>query len=185
MEKDYRLLRPFDLEAAKRGENIAFIGVELEPREFIAGPDSNGTIIIKDDTGQFQSSVSYPYVMLPITWVEGRPVYNGDVLYYRNSKVSICVTGLNKHDGKGLNGQLIESCEGFTKDEDMWAPVDCWTWQKPKTKREGWINMYRNRHGLMPNVQLDNGKPFKSYYNAMQNGIHDDYIGAIKIEWEE
>ena len=41
------------------------------------------------------------------------------------------------------------------------------------------------RHGLMPNVQLDNGKPFKSYDNAMRNGIHDDCIGSIKIEWEE
>ena len=174
-KKYYSLLRPFDLEAAKRGEKFAFIGVELEPREFIAGPDSTGTIIIKDDTGQFQSSISYPYVMLPLTWVEGRPVYKGDVLYYKSDKESAIV----------VNG---DSYSVSVETNDCGICTECindLTWQKPKTKREGWVNLYSNRHGLMPNVQLDNGKPFKSYDNAMQNGIHDDYIGAIKIEWEE
>ena len=181
MEKDYSLLRPFDLEAAKRGEKIAFIGVELEPREFIAGPDSNGTIIIKDDTGQFQSSVSYPYVMLPITWVEVRPVYKGDVLYNPCFECNVVVTGPMRNDIY-ISTNRVDVNPSNPNGNSMLSEL---TWQKPKTKREGWVNMYRNRHGLMPNAQLDNGKPFKSYDNAMQNGIHDDYIGAIKIEWEE
>ena len=57
--KDYSLLRPFDLEAAKRGEPILWID---HPIRWVALSDKE-------------------LRMAPLCWVEGRPVYKGDVLY--------------------------------------------------------------------------------------------------------
>ena len=57
--KNYSLLRPFDLEAAKRGEPILWID---HPIRWVALSDKE-------------------LRMAPLCWVEGRPVYKGDVLY--------------------------------------------------------------------------------------------------------
>lgn len=82
-EKDFSKLRPFDLEAAKAGDAFGFLECgELKPREYIDGPDSTGAIIVKDERGNFQISDSHPYNMAPLAWVEGKPVYKGDVLWH-------------------------------------------------------------------------------------------------------
>lgn len=137
IEKDYSLLRPFDLEAAKRGEKFAFVGDKLEPRQFIAGPDARGAIIIKDEFGVFQTAVTYPYVMLPLAWVRASsedstlwPVYKGDVLYYHsNGKTREIVAD-------DYEVMLWMTCaDGYHCDTTKM------TWQKPKTKREGWVRM--------------------------------------------
>ena len=172
MEKDYSLLRPFDLEAAKRGEKIAFIGVELEPREFIAGPDSNGTIIIKDDTGQFQSSVSYPYVMLPITWVEGRPVYKGDVLYNPCFECNVVVTGPMRNDIY-ISTNRVDVNPSNPNGNSMLSEL---TWQKPKTKRKGWVNL---------STRYTCSNPYDTKEEA-DFGVNESMrIACIRIEWEE
>ena len=192
MEKDYRLLRPFDLEAAKRGEKICwnedgFLAEYIGP----CGMHDENDICIKwidgsglAEIGHYVMHESLYFRMAPLTWLEGRPVYSGDVLYKKAKTWGkfVKVTGA-KPDGEFL---ILECDEPHYSGTEYADNRRGWlSWQKPKTTREGWVNLYSNRHGLMPNVQLDNGKPFKSYDNAMQNGIHDDYIGAIKIEWEE
>lgn len=87
-QKDLSLLRPFDLEAAKRGEDFVFVECgELKARKFIAGPDSGGGIVVQDELGAFVVSHAYPYNMAPLCWVEGKPVYKGDVLYQNGERV--------------------------------------------------------------------------------------------------
>ena len=77
--KNYSLLRPFDLEAAKRGEPILWID---NPVRWIALSDQAG-----DARNIVEHAQGLSYVrdkelrMAPLCWVEGRPVYKGDVLY--------------------------------------------------------------------------------------------------------
>lgn len=50
-------------------------------------------------------------------------------------------------------------------------------------RREGWINIYKGADG---NSYVGDSYIFKSEENAEKTGMTDkDYIGAIKIEWEE
>ena len=50
-------------------------------------------------------------------------------------------------------------------------------------RREGWINIYKGADG---NSYVGDSYTFKSEENAEKTGMTDkDYIGAIKIEWEE
>lgn len=50
-------------------------------------------------------------------------------------------------------------------------------------RREGWINIYK---GVDGNSYVGDSYIFKSEENAEKTGMTDkDYIGAIKIEWEE
>lgn len=164
MEKDYSLLHPFDLEAAKRGEKFAFVGANgLEQRKFIAGPDSIGMIVIQDERGMFQESGTYPYVMAPLAWVEGKPVYRGDVLYLKDMLGSI-----KKFIATSFDGDKLWSNTG-------WMPLNLLFWQKPKTKREGWVNVY-------PGDEVAG-----CYHNKETADEHcaDDRIACIKIEWEQ
>ena len=90
-KKDYSLLRPFDLEAAKAGAlltccpghaaNHMFGGDPVW--KYVAGPDVDGRILVEViESGRF-AALSRPesFCMAPLAWVEGRPVYKGDVLY--------------------------------------------------------------------------------------------------------
>ena len=50
-------------------------------------------------------------------------------------------------------------------------------------KHEGWVNIYKGADG---NSYVGDSYIFKSEENAEKTGMTDkDYIGAIKIEWEE
>lgn len=151
MENDYSLLRPFDLEAAKRGEKLLFTEV-LKEAEFVAGPDSDGEICVRhaiDNT----LLVRQPGVfsMAPLCWVRVsaeddtlRPVYKGDVLY--SSFFSECDRFTGKEDNAGrfvasgiLDGGYIEAGE---RGSSANTHTEQCTWTPPKVKREGWVNIY-------------------------------------------
>jgi len=72
MEKDYSLLRPFDLEAAKRGEKICN-GNETILR-FTAGPHiKNNSVVTENEFGFFTIHKDSLF-MLPLAWVEMQEV---------------------------------------------------------------------------------------------------------------
>lgn len=146
-QKDTSLLRPFDLEAAKNGE-LLICTHDFTGREYVAGPDNSGRIIVKDNYGEFQLSQYYNdhYRMKPLAWCEGKPVYKGDVLYWNNYRGYKFVVG----DGiiydtiiKGLtydvSGELLYGEEG-----NSGVTANDLTWSKPKqkVKRKVWINVY-------------------------------------------
>jgi hypothetical protein len=116
-QKDCSLLRPFDLEAAKRGEKIltsTFIKCEFR------GALSNGSVILVEFDDQSGGEREHGRLLMsPLCWVEGSPVYKGDVLYNR----------LN--DNKVVFDHMCAACN----------VESTFTWQKPKTKREGWIEV--------------------------------------------
>ena len=140
MEKDYSLLRPFDLEKAKAGEAFGFIECgELMPREFIAGPDSSGGIIIKDERGQFGVSHTYPYNMAPLAWVEGKPVYRGDELYGA-AGTSYVVSHAPQENALAFENSTF------------WLSPHLFTWTPPKKTREVKLLGWLTRYGLLMQV---------------------------------
>ena len=82
------LLRPFDLEAAKRGDLLLTDYFDGARRSmFTAGPNAQGEHIFDIEGhgfvvvgGRCRATLSNFY-MAPICWVEDRPVYKGDTLY--------------------------------------------------------------------------------------------------------
>lgn len=177
MEKDYSKLRPFDLEAAKRGEPFVFIECgEMKPRKLIAGPDKNGAIVIQDEYGSFDISYSKPYSMAPLAWVEGKPVYNGDVLYSLGFKELVTISGT--YSPGYLSIEHSSECAN--------VKLDNITWNQPKVKREGWVNVSKKS----PNsawVAEVNGLLSHSYASKQDADKYalPDRIACVRIEWDE
>ena len=108
--KDHSQLRPFDLEAAKAGAKLFYtITVNGETECTFIDADEDGWVCVRYE--QFGLSLHRPanvksYMrMAPLCWVEGKPVYKGDVLYWKDgtsepgrewtvSRVERGVTGL-------------------------------------------------------------------------------------------
>lgn len=120
-------LRPFDLEAAKRGEkictsygnNAVFIGVKSDGR------------VVFEDQDQLYNYDEWNLRMLPLHWLKGKPVYKGDTIYYTEDG--------SKHIVDSFTGTYILCKHGF--DEFAIHP-DYASWEKPKVKKNYWVNLY-------------------------------------------
>lgn len=134
-EKDYSLLRPFDLEAAKRGE--AIIDTDGDECKYVAGPHKETAEIVVEfpyDLG-FMTCMDKDLRMAPLAWVPVskddptlRPVYKGDVLWHEViGRVEILALG-----------KASTPCvEVVGRGDFPW--ISALTWTPPKVKREGWI----------------------------------------------
>lgn len=168
MEKDYSLLRPFDLEAAKLGEKICyfedgqlatFVGLsDQDDDDLCVRWEETLNGVMKDKYAMIQITL---FRMAPLAWVEGRPVYKGDVLYGLGNEKSGIAKEFGVFFDNGGRCGWHEDHLGFT-------------WQKPKTKREGWVNVYRFNA-----VELFNDKE-----SADKNAASDRF-DCVKITWEE
>jgi len=111
-------LRPFDLEAAKRGEPFEFI--VKEQHVYVTEPNDFGEIVTQSVGGRYTIGFMSQYYMTPLAWVEERPVYNGDKLY---------------HGGKLREISSISETDVFCYISDKgiaWAPISEFTWNKPR-----------------------------------------------------
>lgn len=169
VKNDYSLLRPFDLEAAKRGEHVMWFGdvvhwASTSYRAFMAQPWE----IVEFNDQLFYVCTS-DLRMAPLAWVEGKPVYRGDVLYKLGCRFE--VHGIKKSffgedflvlQEDGLNTEYADNRR------------ECLTWNPPKVKREGWVNIYQhNRICLRPT------KEDADLFAATTR------IACVRIEWEE
>lgn len=168
--KDYSLLRPFDLEAAKRGEPI--MGIDLSWPLIFCGTTTNGQVIFVEYADKSGGDQKVDDIrMAPLAWVEGKPVYKGDVLYqyytkdHKNRLVTISNIFTNGID-------YLTFIEGGN-----WAidgNISKLTWNKPKVKKSGWMNSY------------DSGEhyvyPTKDRADAMATYSRK---ACIEIFWEE
>jgi hypothetical protein len=117
-EKDYSLLRPFNLEAAKAGEAICYDNAIR--CKYIAGPDRVGSIAYEGYDGLLYTA-TYGFRMAPLAWCEGKPVYKGDVLY--------CPTvhkNYSKHVVSHVENDRIYATDG------LWITAGHLTWTPPK-----------------------------------------------------
>ena len=134
-EKDYSLLRPFDLEAARDGAAIVALvdgGTKMEPRGFVKGPDCMGYCVVVTDEGVYRLGKAHEYRMAPLCWVEGRPVYPGDGLWWILQDKWIVARGYYEHL------DVIISV-----DSNDVASLRKLTWAKPVPIKR-WINIYPN-----------------------------------------
>lgn len=75
-EKDYSLLRPFDLDAAKGGAKVCYgSNGDYESVTFLAEAGPDGDHAIRDHEGNCYVEPDYGLKMAPLCWVEGKPVY--------------------------------------------------------------------------------------------------------------
>lgn len=133
-EKDFSLLRPFDLEAAKVG------GVLVDPKgtacQYVAGPHPITKEIVVEFKGQagFVLGVASDLRMAPLCWVEGRPVYKGDVLYARKYNMD----GAEKHYVDRLDDDGARVWQDEERDDagTGYARIEMLTWTPPKVRRE-------------------------------------------------
>lgn len=171
-ERDYSLLRPFDLEAAKAGEPLCSIVGSLQ-REFVAGPDASGRIVVSIE-GKFNTCWPGDVRMSPLCWVEGRPVYKGDVLFWKSQPSSPCIAEKMMEDGWLAFRPSVTEPVGIIHPSGL-------TWQKPKGKREGWVNLYPTTYEKLAAIS-------SSVYPAKEDADHcanSTRIACVRIEWEE
>ena len=122
------LLRPFDLEAAKAGAPVQILG-RAPKLTYVAGPDSIGRYIFTVPGGRF----THPYTceverlrMVPLFWVEGRPVYKGDQLWYEGTAPGKWVVADHPSDRLGWT----------TCDDGYHRAIEYMNWEEPKPKTE-------------------------------------------------
>lgn len=172
-ERDYSLLRPFDLEAAKRGEAICWHS--NSDTLIYVGPAVGGKCCFKWTGGILYGLFeTYPlnYVrMAPLAWAEGRPVYRGDVLY---NKVGQELTATGEEGGKLIVSEFPD---------DFLLEPDFLHWTPPKVKREGWVNIYP-RADFIPADAAFVSHAFSSKEKADRHAM-SRRIDCIRIEWEE
>lgn len=167
-EKDYNLLRPLDLDAAKRGDAICYAtGADAT---YIFGPNRIDSIVVQWPDDRFGITIISNLRMKPLFWVEGKPVYKGDVLWHNVGKCSVSVDDHGAREG-------LFVCKGLTYDFKFT------TWEKPKVKREGWVNIYpriSSGSNQSRSVQSIYGTKCEADNNAL-----GDRIACVRIEWEE
>ena len=117
---------------------------------------------------------AWPYAMFlltPLCWVEGKPVYAGDTLYSKESK--------NCYTVEGFSGGTA-CCKHLDLGAFYVIPGNL-SWDKPKTAKTGWINLYRA--GANSLVALAS-----NVYNSEEDADESqsaNRISCIQISWEE
>ena len=173
MEKDYSLLRPFDMEEAKNGALIFEKGTEDEKGKFVVGPSTLGEYVFSfPATGYVvYKDLSKDLVMAPLVWVEGRPVYVGDILYINDIAKFDQVTGVvSTEDREGYLTMLNSgSCLADNRNGNL-------SWNKPKVKKRGWMNVYPGSMGRCVHLT-------KEAADEASGAI--SRTACIEVHWEE
>ena len=143
--KDYSLLRPFDLEAAKRGEPI--MGIDFSWPIIFCGTTTNGQVVFVEYTDKSGGDQEVANIrMAPLAWVEGKPVYKGDTLYWNNKSSypgAVLTVGSKIVFEQLISGKTIMP-DGtvYPDDNESGMLAINLTWNKPKVKKSGWLNIY-------------------------------------------
>ena len=136
-EKDYSLLRPFDLEAAKAGAKVCwhedgevavdvmFVRDRVIPLFEMCFSEERAAVFTHDDSRRYLRAA-------PLCWVEGKPVYPGDVLERENGKAFV-------PDIVAISGELGMFGEGLPS----FLNPELLRWPRPKPVKR-WINIYPN-----------------------------------------
>lgn len=171
MEKDFSLLRPFDLGAAKRGEAIFYLDEQVE---FLGlstvKATRDGERLLRVECQHGLAYICWEEAkMAPLAWVEGRPVYPGDVLYWQPEH-RMFVSRAVEHDCWNEWIIATDGCNYLT--ENL-------TWTPPKVKRDGWVNVYPGTKAMAVCSDI---WPSKKDCDEYQR---ENRIACVRIEWEE
>lgn len=198
LEKDYTLLRPFDMDAAKRGEAICFYdGLVLQDVTITKLGSICGRWSGDSAESIWSGAEIADFRMAPLCWVEGKPVYSGDVLY-RPAKGTQGFVADRIYRGGNGDVYLIYENEGaswlegpeWTRLEEMWNSV---TWTPPKVKREGFVCITRPHSvdaippsSKLADVIVRNGWIFATREAAQAwADTCKDVVRIVPLTWEE
>ena len=178
-EKDYSLLRPFDLEAAKAGAKVCwhedgevavdvmFVRDRVIPLFEMCFSEEQAAVFTHDDSRRYLRAA-------PLCWVEGKPVYPGDVLWQTTLAGDVL-----KRKAKQISadGSYLEFEE--TGSWAMDGSVSKLSWAEPPPKPvKRWINVY-------PGMYRDGG-PCSTTMHSTKEAADDDLmhgsIACIEIE---
>lgn len=139
VEREDNKLRPFDLDAVKSGGLVQhFISGDIFT--IVAGPDAYGYVCVsKGGDDKFHLTV-YPVEhlrMAPLCWVEGKPVYKGDVLYQNTQMLP------------GPRVVMDGNLQGIFDTHGSWNGREHLTWTPPKEKRKVKMLAYISRYGFL------------------------------------
>lgn len=190
MERDYSLLRPFDLEAANRGEGICW-STSAPPIIFIGMVFNNkNEAVIGNKNEEYITRIEVCYLrMAPLAWREGKPVYKGDLLYWFSNSRKEFVKFIAKEvrEATFIYGECY-----FANSDLLGLPseaavvhAESLTWTPPappKVKREGWVNVYPGPAELCHVATVSNALRTKEQADEY---AQLDRIACVKIEWEE
>jgi hypothetical protein len=201
-EKDYSLLRKFDLDAAKRGEAICMMSrrnarfvahvpeCQIDRRVLVIAEGASNVNAYCDDGCYIIKDPGAPEAlrMAPLAWVEGKPVYPGDVLYWLNAynPGATFVVGDRVLDSGTIAG-VSTMHDGTTRGEggDSGMRPENLTWTAPKVKRHGWVNVHRKTGGVPAHCAFVSHAYSTKELADMYEENHGPRLACIRIEWEE
>lgn len=131
--KDFSKLRAFDFEAARAGAAICWHAdgevlkdVTITPAGRVCGKWDSSPIIGSEETWRPEKAAEL-FRMAPLAWVEGKPVYKGDVLW---AKYAIrCYSP--RHEVAAVRQGII--CKDQIIDiTGQWLPAGRLTWEEPR-----------------------------------------------------
>lgn len=145
----------------KKGTKIVAYNFPYSTAEYVA--EDACLIIARNNEGLLCSLYkdcleTYGLKMLPLFFVEDKPVYPGDALYV-----------------KQYGEKWVVTLEDYTQFKPDWC-----TWNKPKVKKEGWVNIYKNSIGCVSAGAVYPTKEEAEYYIGGTN-----VIDTVHIKWEE
>lgn len=173
MKKDYSLMRPFDQKAAKEGDSICWNSSDEKlTGRYLAGPDKSGDVAFEDVDGDLYVSHESEFRMTPLCWVEGKPVYKGDVLWDTVASRSIEISDYDSE----TNAVPAEPRS------DVFLHISRFSWATPKVKREGWLNVYGfGKAAVLYETKSEADKGATTPLGK----IDASRLDCVRIEWEE
>lgn len=171
MAKNLKLLRKLDFDKLKPGDALCDT-LGRPDWIFVAGPDTQNRVICQyKTTGTFNNPISVDELrMVPLAWVEDRPVYCGDMLYHTDYGK---ITALASR----ASGQVLIA-QGVERDLDLY--IKGCTWEPVKIKREGWINIYESTASCRRN-----SSHIYLCKEDADNVAAPDRIACVPVTWEE
>ena len=193
IQKDLTLLRPFDLEKAMNGELLTNIyndivykclGYSKRERKLVIQCISSSKYDVVDIIFDINEYGLTGLRMNPLGWVENKPVYPEDVLYWNNNTYDKGTKFVAKKYFKegAIAGYAYFPDGTKCEDENAWTKVEHLTWNKPKIKKSKkiWINIY-------PYSEMSISGLWHSSITGAKESAVDGCIGQkeLIVEWEE
>ena len=185
-EKDYSLLRPVDKATLKPGDTVCYwgdgsLGEYLGP--YIGSEEGSDVCLRLIEESHEEgirvgdciiNALKY-YRQAPLCWLEGKPVYQGDVLYYKNLATRGNYDKVKAGKELSLTPGWIICEDGCTRDTKRMI------WNLPKVKKQYFVNLYSSLSHLDDEIW---GYKYETRDIADENAAPNRLV-CVMIEVEE
>lgn len=126
VQRQYRLLREFNLEQAQNGETFTYhLYYEKELKYLSKSKD--GVVFAEDSAGCGMTTMAAYLKMKPLCWVDGKPVYKGDKLWYKSKADN----NYYQHEAWSITSDHL-----FDEGSFGFVAVSLLTWDKPHVHQD-------------------------------------------------